>query len=332
MLIKSIIISSNIKVKQSKKPHAFFLMCPNYGNIGDIAIEHSTKKFLMQNGYDVITIIVGDLPIYAKSIKRQIRFNDIIVLQGGGSFGGLYPLADLERLFTVRYFKKNKIISFPQSITYNSKSFRSFYKKQLKTNKNVYLYFRDENSFKIATEDFNYMKDRIYLTPDIVFTLKENKTNIEQRTGCIFSIRKDIEKNIDDTLIERLKTALNKKEIKTSFYDTAVELKDISLKEELLNDLLNKYRHSKFIVTDRLHGMILSYITNTPCIAINNNNGKVKNCYDTWLNKCTYIQFIETKSEKDVLSVIEEIIKIDSMDYNYNIDKYFAPLRKNIIQ
>lgn len=45
--------------------------------------------------------------------------------------------------------------------------------------------------------------------------------------------------------------------------------------QELLNDYLKKLQSVSLVITDRLHGMILSYITDTPCIVFRIITGKL---------------------------------------------------------
>ena len=44
--------------------------------------------------------------------------------------------------------------------------------------------------------------------------------------------------------------------------------------QKLLDDYLTRLQSISLVITDRLHGMILSYITKTPCIVFDNNNQK----------------------------------------------------------
>ena len=67
--------------------------------------------------------------------------------------------------------------------------------------------------------------------------------------------------------------------------------------------------------------MIFSAITGTPCIVLNNNNSKVKNCYEK-LRNLKYIQFIDDTSslERDFKSLSETKENIfDSNSYKEQI-------------
>lgn len=73
---------------------------------------------------------------------------------------------------------------------------------------------------------------------------------------------------------------------------------------------------SSIVITDRLHGMIFSYLTQTPCIVLANNNGKIKSAYTDWLCDCNFIKFVN--NEDNILNYINDLrsIKIDKKDFN----------------
>ena len=51
-------------------------------------------------------------------------------------------------------------------------------------------------------------------------------------------------------------------------------------REKELLKLIELISHSGFVVTDRLHGMIMSIISGTPCIALDNSSKKVSGVYE----------------------------------------------------
>ena len=93
---------------------------------------------------------------------------------------------------------------------------------------------------------------------------------------------------------------------------------DKPFEKEELNKLLTLFKTSKIVITDRLHGMILSAITNTPCIAINNSNGKVAGVYEKWLKGKSSI--ILTEPEKINKEIIQNTI---------SLNKKFYPIKAN---
>ena len=54
---------------------------------------------------------------------------------------------------------------------------------------------------------------------------------------------------------------------------------------------------AKVVVTDRLHGHILSLLLGIPHVVLANTNGKVRSLYDTWTRECTFTRWADSLSE-----------------------------------
>ena len=83
------------------------------------------------------------------------------------------------------------------------------------------------------------------------------------------------------------------------------------------------------MVTDRLHGMIFSIITKTPCVIIGNNHHKVKETYRTF-EKCEYIYFVENIDE--VGDAIKKALSNKNANERYSCEEKFGKLMNRIIQ
>ncbi|WP_232684040.1 polysaccharide pyruvyl transferase family protein [Leuconostoc mesenteroides] len=59
-----------------------------------------------------------------------------------------------------------------------------------------------------------------------------------------------------------------------------------------LNSKLQEFSSSKIVITDRLHGMIVAYITGALAIVFDNQNNKVRHSYNDWLSDVDYIHFV----------------------------------------
>ena len=51
------------------------------------------------------------------------------------------------------------------------------------------------------------------------------------------------------------------------------------------------------IVTDRLHGHILSLLLGLPNVIMDNNYGKIRSVYETWTRGCPLVSWAESPSE-----------------------------------
>ena len=78
--------------------------------------------------------------------------------------------------------------------------------------------------------------------------------------------------------------------------------------------VLERISKAKVMITDRLHGMIFSYITGTPCIVLPCSGPKIEYSY-RFIKNCEYIRFCPSF---DIDSIIKEL---DSLP----IDKQWKP-------
>jgi len=296
----------NVNTIKTKK--IFLIGTPEYGNLGDQAIAIASKKFLDDNfkKEKIIEITSADYCYGGESIKRIIKPDDTIIITGGGFMGSLWlSLCEEVVRDVLSSFPKNKIVILPQTVFFEDSDYgkRQFEisKKIYESHSNLTICLREKKSYEFIRE--NMPKIKIELIPDMVFYLKENEKIKRKKTKkALICFRKDKEKiqtNYNDILnkIYQNYSKINK-------IDTAVE-KSFSLRTryKAVKSILNKIKKSDIIVTDRLHGMLFAYITNTKCIAFDNLSGKIKSTYDTWLKDSEYIcmnnEFEKAKKRKN---------------------------------
>jgi len=305
----------------------YMFLYPDYGNIGDIAIGYAQKEFIKINypNYKIIEIPITYTYDYIKVVKKNIKQDDIVTLIGGGNFGEMYPKADFMRLFIIKNFKNNKIISFPQTIDFsNSKYGKRRLSKNIKVinkHNDITLFAREQISYDLMKKYF----PNVYLCPDIVLSLDVN--NDFKRNGVLFAFRSDDEKKISNDFIANLKENISNKKEDIIFKDTTIPNDKFicDKKIDYLNDLLASFSKSKLVITDRLHGMIFSYITSTPCIVLPNSNHKIISTYNTWLKDCNYIKFISDLD--NIEDDINELLSLNDVK-KLNFEDEYVELKK----
>lgn len=313
VLIKYIFSNNNntkYKYLQNKQKCIIFLSA-DYGNLGDVAITYSQHLWLQNKypNYEIIEIPVRNTISELKALKNICNENDIITLIGGGNFGDLYNIVEILRQLIISKFKKNKIISFPQSISYSQTAGGDYLLKRARTiflgHHNLEIWSRDSLSFEISKKYFS--QNTLKLLPDIVLTLDETDINsYANREGVIMCLRNDKEVNINNAnLILEIKKQIHKENYSIEYCDT--DLGNIIITQEeqkkYLNTIWNKFRKAKLIVTDRLHGMIFAFITGTPAIILPCNNPKIEMCFE-WIKECCYIDFIMKEDEINISKLI----------------------------
>lgn len=315
--------------RQTKKIFVFDI--PEHGNIGDHAIASAQKKFIESNfpDYSYIEVPADISLVISNKLTDYISKHDIVMFHGGGNFGTLYPSHNDIRKAIISNLACISFIQLPQSVYFhddNKVPLDEITESFAQKNNQIYLFAREKLSFDFFKDYFPDVNN--YLIPDIVFSLP--KVNSEHKNGILLILRNDIEKNINFD-----KNALKKKLVSefndVSFSDTHIGeglYIDYKKRDKYVSSKLEEFSRSKIIVTDRLHGMIFAYISNTPCIAIDNNNHKVRETYNAWLKDCNYIEYVDSPSEDELVDLINQVINTKPLDYSLN--EYYEPLIKVI--
>ena len=309
---------------------AFVLFAADYNNIGDIAITYCQKQFLekeLGKEYEIICIYPDDIYKAYRSMKKIInQTTTIITLIGGGNTGNIYSFIDDKRLFVLKKFKKEKIVSFPQSLRisndYDGKKWKNEFKQSFLKCKNIKYFFRESTSFENFCE--HVTNKNVYLVPDIVFSLGI-KPIVERGNMLGLILRNDIEKIVKQDTINFLLNEVS------NFFDSQVSIDtcDVMVNGNGFSQLfeyIEKLKKCEVVITDRLHGMILCYVLKIPCLVFNNNNNKIKSTYDTWISDCNYIMYMDDNSVVDAVIAVKKLKKITdfnkktfSKEYNHLI-------------
>ena len=298
----------------------FVFLAGFYQNLGDLAITYAQVCFLKKIFPEASIICISSSETYSsvKTIKRFVRREDLITIAGGGNMDDEYSSLELARLFVIKNFPYNKIVSFPQTVHFsNTLAGRKLCNKSRKiyqSHKQLEIFVREQGSLDRINVFFPKVKAT--LCPDIVFSLDRREPSLE-RHGVLCCLRSDKERLIDtldlDYLIKDIKNSFDD----VSFTDT-VEITLEECREERyeasLNNFLYAIKSSSAVLTDRLHGMIFCVITATPCVVLDNSNHKISEVYDTWLKDYHNIKLIRKYSHSEIINAL---ISMNSMNSVY---------------
>lgn len=318
----------NIK-KEDKK--VIIALSANYGNIGDMGITIAQEQ-LLKDAYPnrkILEIPMINFYNYIELLEPFINDNDIITIIGGGNMGNLYPLCEEYRRYIISHFPNNKILSFPQSIDFRHGDNAQFeFQKSINTyssNKNLTIFAREQTTFDIIKSNFD---NETKLVPDIVLYLKNKITTTSSKENITLCFRDDEEKITKNNIVEEISNLLIKNNMENIFL-ASTHLGNVTIKtyerKKIFDELLDKFKKSKLVITDRLHGMIFSVITNTPCIAFDNSNKKISSTYNTWLKNNCNVRLVQEYNENEILKHINELALIsENSDYDFSIN--YSPL------
>lgn len=306
----------------TKNRKIFFLDAADYNNIGDLAIAEAIRNFCLQyEKFEYIEISCEEYPMYYSFLNKSIQPDDLICLTGGGNMGIAYQKYEGLRRHVIKKFPKNNIIIFPQTIDYGSSNYGIRQLKRAReiysNHENLYLCVREKKSYEIASKYFKGI--HIFLVPDIVFFLKNHNKSV-MREGILKYIRNDKESNLsnqDREIIEKTINCSNLNVYETDMvinFDTKITMND---RKKIIECKLQEFKRSQIVITDRLHAMIFSAITATPCIVMNNNNHKIRGVYE-WINDLSYIHMVDDINllPKVFDTLLNHVVR---SDLNYNL-------------
>lgn len=262
--------------------------------------------------------------------------DDLIFIHSSGDFGSLFcwtgvPPPDrwhgMRKKF-ISTFPGNKIIQLPVTAYYHDNEVgrktleedRQFYKDK----NNVILMAREQVSYEILA---NSLDCKSLFVPDFVFYLKPILVNRE-RNGALLALRSDHEARFNQN--EKLKV----KDIIAEFIPNIV-VKDVQIsscpltdknRENYINEILDYYQNFEVMITDRMHGMIFSVITKTPCIALDDRIPHKLSGYKSLLSRS--VKFV-----KNIEGIHYAITEILSEPYQEtDLTSHFTNLNEEILK
>ncbi|MBR1540011.1 MAG: polysaccharide pyruvyl transferase family protein [Clostridia bacterium] len=311
----------------------WLVLAPDYGNIGDIAIALAQRK-IINDVYPTNQIVEIPMMNYFEhkdQMKNNIADEDIITIIGGGNMGNLYLGFEEKRRDIVQSFPNNKIISFPQSISFEDSEVGQ---TEFQNSLDIYKNHTDLSIFIRENLSYDKMKkrmDNVIIVPDTVMYLtdKIEKNPSISRDKIMLCFRNDREKVTENDIIEETVELFNHHEYRD------IEIMDTHLgeirikpeeKEEIFDSIIKKFQSAKLVITDRLHGMIFALITKTPCIALDNSTKKISATYHTWLENIPFMRLVKSYDKEQILAISQELMQLNLNLIQINFDKEFKPL------
>lgn len=297
----------------------FILGTPLHSNLGDQAIACAETDFIHSNFPAARTITIP-MSIFTQATENTLHAlidsRDILIGHGGGNMGEMYIAEELCRRKIIQLFPKNKIIIFPQTIHYGeTRVGRIEVKKSKKIyslHKRLTLIAREQTSYNRMQQIFR--NNSIILTPDIVLSTSQSNIKLP-RAGVLICLREDIEGKLQQQDKQDILDFAMSRFSKVTYTDTVSKAKLFSLhsKRRAVQGKLDEFKSAKLVITDRLHGMVFSAITGTPCIAMSNFNHKVGDTYK-WISYLPYIQFCSSTND------LYESYKMINLEQAYSYD------------
>lgn len=298
---------------------------PNHANAGDSAIWLGALASLRR--MQVHVAYRASWATYEPKALRRALGDGVVLLQGGGNFGDLYPanqqatrervLADLADVRTIQ---------LPQSLHFDDPANLERMRRLCESHSDLTLLVREEQSLAYAKEHFAVP---VELCPDLALALDAHDRVQDPRVDLLHLARVDKEAVAADRIeppgvsvervdwlaevadeprwpvTDRLRRGLNRALLGRSAKSPAFARhtwRDSAMTFEALgrrwvrraDEILARGR---VVQTDRLHAHVLSLLQGIPHVIEDNATGKVRAFHDTWTHTCSLTHWADTPAE-----------------------------------
>jgi exopolysaccharide biosynthesis predicted pyruvyltransferase EpsI len=312
-------IETELKALVPRAKRVALLDFPWHMNVGDSAIWLGALAFLRRNGNRVI--YVCDPTTYSAREAEKRMGDAMVLISGGGNFGDIYRENQALRERVAADFPDRRIVQLPQAVWFSAREASERAASVLRRHPDFTLMVRDGRSREFAEQALGVPA---VLCPDTAFALgplarpsppaKEvvwlGRTDIES-TGPPIPTDPHVEvrdwldyERPDPTPRAALRRALQDagRSARSSLAGYRGSLRDALPVGTALYNLHARGRlahgcdllaRGRLVVTDRLHGHILSVLLGIPHVLMDNNYGKNQNFYATWTHDLDLVRWAE---------------------------------------
>lgn len=255
---------------------------PSYANVGDSAIWLGQLEFLHKRDVDVV--YTCDIFDYRRDeLARRVR-GGLILLTGGGGFGDRYLDHQEFRERVVADFPDNAVVQLPQSVDFRDRGRAEQAAAALARHDGLTLLLRDRTSVQRA-EDLGLAAS---LCPDAAFALGELERRPEPSTPVIWLARTDGERSVES--LDGVETIDWLRDDPVDRILHHLPLLRTRLRKRLASGRLRRgtriLSRGRVVVTDRLHGHVLSLLLGIPHVLMDTANSKMRHFVETWTKGC----------------------------------------------
>lgn len=283
---------------------------PFYLNPGDSAITLGELAWLAKNGSELESVTRRE------SVERgcwpHLSDGVIVLFNGGGNIGDLYPEHGVLLQQVLLRFPNHEVVLFPQSLNFRRPSEAKHLSEAVSCHMaRVTMMWRDSTSLETARVLFPGACH--VLSPDAASGFLGWQRSGPPETAVKFLMRSDGESAMPgpsdlvsaDWPYSRMdKLAWKSMRGVHRVLDLAPSLpKEWSryLRRQILDlNLRNAVCHlstAEVVVTDRLHGHILSTLMGIPNVLLADSYGKLRRYYEAWSRGIPFVSFADSASE-----------------------------------
>ena len=295
----------------------FLVGTPEHDNLGDHAIALAELVFVSTYfpDYHIVEVPIERFLQYWINLLLKVRRDDLFMISGGGNIGNIYVLDEKMRRMIISKFTCNPIVIMPQTIYFtddkNGARELEISKRIYSSHPNLLICAREQHSYVIMKKEF--INCNIKLCPDMVFSLNYVKPQSE-RIYIGICLRTDLESTLTEFQHREIESICHKYSLNVQHINTCLSTGlESSQREAALTTLFNQIKNCQLVVTDRLHGMIFSVITATPCIVFGSASHKIVSSFQ-WIKELPYIKFVS--DTEGLYDCIQQLQSLKSNQYS----------------
>lgn len=279
---------------------------PDHPNVGDSAIYLGELEWLRSRHGITPHYVCAAGNFSAEALRRAVPTGPILI-HGGGNFGDIWPYHQEFREAVLTAFPDRRIIQLPQTMHFNDLAAQHRVAAKIAAHGNVLLLARDRRSFDLARDAFPC---EARLCPDMALALGPTPRPVAARHDALLLLRTDKEKAshaalpplpdgafVCDWLDEApgFRPRLRRRSAVSAMLGAPARAFDRNYQRERFYHALAAGRVARglrmlaagsVVVTDRLHGHILSLLLGIPHVVFDNNYGKLAGFIETWTAEC----------------------------------------------
>ncbi|GAA1394606.1 polysaccharide pyruvyl transferase family protein [Kitasatospora putterlickiae] len=279
---------------------------PYYANVGDSAIWLGARALLAELGAEVV--YTADHHDFCPATLAKRLPSGTILLTGGGNLGDLWPSHQRMRERVIGAFPRHRIIQLPQSVHFGDPAGLERARAVFDAHPDLILLLRDEPSLRTARRAFRAPSA---LAPDCAFGMT-GLPRLGQPERRILWLRRgdhesaapgepppDAEVHRTDWTAQEgadaswtAETQTVRRRIEKASAEVGGKAGDRAAAE--LADAQDRHAELQLqrgcrllgsasaVVTDRLHGHLLSLLLGLPHVVVDDRHGKISGYWHTW--------------------------------------------------
>lgn len=285
---------------------------PDHWNTGDPAIWLGENAALERLGAQVAYECKWQE--YDRDAMAERIGEGLILIAGGGNLGDLWPNHQLFRERILQDFPNNPIVQFPQGICFQDERNLDRFRRISERHGQFHILLRDQQSMVFAAQ---HLDVPVILCPDMAFSLGKLARPVSPVHDIVWLARTDKESlgsgalpahegiEVFDWLnftaedepdrAAAAQLSRQKQELHELLQSGAAENSAVARQHSKLNEEIAWIRvrrglrilsAGRVVITDRLHGHILSLSMGIPHVVMDNSYGKISSTWNTWTKAC----------------------------------------------